>query len=443
LSASRREDSGFRRQARFRRRECPDTQPDVFRVSSSDASAKVIGRLARGGTAASAGSELLAIFKQEAGTRYRRGLIERSELDADRLLTVRVAFSRPPEISPRDHEAGSKFFALSFKELQGRLERIPGVASAGAVSLGPLDGVSAGFRNSAVDARTVSTGESFTAVAFVTPRYFPTMRIPIIAGRDFDDGDRLGADLVAIVNEAFTRRFAPNGNLLGARVTSGSGSESFTIVGIARDVPDRSLRQAPEPLLVAPLAQMPGVHISWSALTFVLRTTDGDPGRLAPDVRRTIWAMSPNIVINDIVTMNARLSGAVRGERDSALLFGGFALIALVMAAIGVYGVAAYALAQRTKEIGVRLALGAARHDIQRLVVWQTLSPTLVGILIGVAAAAMLTRLITSIVFGVTPLDPATFASAAVVLVSVALAATWLPSRQALRIHPLVALRYE
>jgi len=362
--------------------------------------------------------------------------------DADRLLTARVSPGLPAELDRSNRRAGPTFFALFFSDLRNRLERIPGVASVAAVSLGPLDGISAGFGNVAVDGRAASM-ESLIPVAFVTPGYFRTMRIPVIAGRDFTDGDRLGADLVAVVNEAFQRRFAPSGRILGARVTSGSGPEAFTVVGVTEDVPDRSLRQAPEPLLVAPLAQMPGVHISWGTLTFVLRTAEGDPLRLAPEVRQTIWAINPNIVINEMVTMNERVAGALRAERDSALLFGLFALAALVMAAIGVYGVAAYTIVQRTKEIGIRVALGAARRDVWRLVVSQTLWPTLIGILVGVAAATMLMRLIASMVYGVTPLDATTFVVGAVVLVSVSLAATWMPARRAIRIDPLVALRYE
>jgi putative ABC transport system permease protein len=363
--------------------------------------------------------------------------------DADRLLTVRVSPGMPANINPRDREARSLFFSQFFIDLRGRLEQIPGVESVGAVSLGPLDGISAGFGSVALDGRIASAPDAFIPVAFVTPRYLQTMRIPLIAGRDFNDGDRHGADLVAIVNETFRRRFAPDRDILGARVTTGSGPEGFTIVGIAQDVPDRSLRQAPEPLLIAPIAQMPGIHISWSALTFVLRSADRDPLRLAPDVRRTIWAINPNIVINEMVTMEARVAGAMRAERDSALLFALFACAALAMAAIGVYGIAAYTIAQRTKEIGIRVALGAARHDVRRLVISQTLWPTLAGIGVGVAGAALLTRLVTSMVYGVTPLDPATFAVGVVVLVSVALAATWMPARRASRIDPLVALRHE
>lgn len=363
--------------------------------------------------------------------------------DADRLLTVRVAPGALPERDRSDRRARPAFLASFFGDLQQRLERIPGVASAAAVSLGPLEGTSAGFGQIAIDGRTRADDGSIVPVAFVTPGYLRTMRIAVVAGRDFTDGDRLGGDLVAIVNQTFRRRFAPGAGIVGARVTSGSGPESFTIVGVSQDVPDHSLRQSPQPLLMAPLAQMPGVHISWSALTFVLRTADGDPLRLAPDIRRTVWAVSPNIVINGMTTMDARVAVAMRTERDSALLFGLFAAAALVLAAIGVYGVAAYAIVQRTKEIGIRVALGAASRDVRRLVVAQTLWPTLAGIAAGAAAAALLTRLVASLVYGVRPLDPATFAAGVIVLLGVALAATWIPSRRAVRIDPLVALRHE
>jgi ABC-type antimicrobial peptide transport system permease subunit len=160
-------------------------------------------------------------------------------------------------------------------------------------------------------------------------------------------------------------------------------------------------------------------------------------------VRRAIWAINPNIVISEVVTMRERVAAGMRVERDSALLFGLFALAALVMAAIGVYGVAAYAIAQRTKEIGVRVALGAARRDVRRLVLGQTLTPTLIGVSVGIGAAVLLTRLVASMVYGVTPLDPWTFAVAVAVLVTVALTGTWMPARRATRIDPIVALRYE
>jgi putative ABC transport system permease protein len=261
----------------------------------------------------------------------------------------------------------------------------------------------------------------------------------VIAGRDFDERDRLGAERVVIVNQAFQRRFAPDGTIVGARITA--ITEGFTVIGLTEDVPDRSLREVPEPLVMAPLAQMPAGNFTWQALTFVLRTAGGDPLRLAPAVRREVWAIDPNIVISEMATMDERVALTIRTERDSALLFGLFAVAALVMAAIGVYGVAAYGIAQRTKEIGIRIALGAARRDVSRLVVSQTLVPTMIGVAIGVAGAAIAAKLVASMVYGLTPLDPATFAMAAAVLISVALIATWVPARRATRTDPLIALR--
>jgi predicted permease len=360
--------------------------------------------------------------------------------DADRVLTMRVNAPPPPNLDRRQPRTAATYFSTFFSDLVPRLQQVPGVVSAGAVSLAPLSGIGAGLGGVSVDGRQGSP-ETFTPVTYVSPGYFSTMRTPVIAGRDFDDGDRLGADLVAIVNEAFERRYAPDGPIIGARVTSQSGGEVFTIVGVTRDVPDRSLRQVPEPLLVAPLAQMPAIHISWSALTFVLRTNDEEPLRLVPAVRRAIWSIDPNIVVHEATTMDQRVAIALRAERDSALLFGLFALAALVMAAIGVYGVAAYAVAQRTQEIGIRVALGAAHADVRRLVASQTLWPTLGGIVLGVGGAALLTRLVASMVYGVTPLDPTTFGAAVLILMGVALAATWAPSRRAMRIDPVVAIR--
>ena len=359
--------------------------------------------------------------------------------EADRLLTVRVSPAVPRTLDRTDRRADSRYFAVFFSELRDRLERIPGVVSAGAVSRAPLAGTASRLMNIIVDGRGPAGDESSTPIAFVTPGYFRTMRIPVIAGRDFDDRDRLGAERVLIVNEAFQRRFAPDGKIVGARLTS--ITEGFTVVGLTRDVPDRSLREGPEPLVMAPLAQMPAGNITWTALTFVLRTAGRDPVRLAPAVRKEIWTSNPDIVISELATMDERVAQTIRAERDSAVLFGLFAVAALVMAAIGVYGVAAYAIAQRTREIGIRIALGASGRDVSRLVVLQTLVPTMIGVAVGLAGAAMATRLVASMVYGLTPLDSATFAGAVFVLLAVALGATWLPARRATRMDPLVALR--
>jgi putative ABC transport system permease protein len=359
--------------------------------------------------------------------------------EADRLLTVRVSPGTPRDLDRTNPQAPSRHFATFFGDLRDRMERIPGVVSAGAVSLTPLAGTASRLANIGVDGQGRPAGESSTPVSFITPGYLRTMGIRVIGGRDFDERDRLGAERVVIVNEAFQRRFAADRPIVGARITA--IAEAFTVIGVTADVPDRSLREVPEPLVMAPLAQMPAGNITWAALTFVLRASAGEPRRLAPAVRREIWTIDPNIVISEIATMDERVAVTIRSERDSALLFGLFAVAALVMAAIGVYGVAAYAIARRTKEIGIRVALGAGRREVSRLVISQTLGPTMMGIAIGVSGAAIATRLLASMVYGVTPLDPSTFAIAVFVLISVALAATWLPARQATLMDPLTALR--
>jgi putative ABC transport system permease protein len=359
--------------------------------------------------------------------------------EADRLLTVRVSPGVPRDLDRTDRKADSRYFATFFGELRDRLERLPGVVSVGAVSRAPLAGTASRLASISVDGRGQPDAESSAPIMFVTPGYLRTMRTPLLAGRDFDQRDRLGAERVVIVNEAFQRRFAPQGAIVGARITS--IVEGFTVIGLAQDVPDRSLREGPEPLVIAPLAQMPAGNITWTALTFVLRAAGGDPLRLAPVVRREIWAINPDIVISEIATMDERVAQTIRAERDSAVLFGMFAFAALAMAAIGVYGVAAYAISQRTKEIGIRIALGATRRDVSQLVVSHTLMPTVIGVTVGVAGAAIATKLVASMVYGLTPLDPTTFGVAVFVLIAVALGATWLPARRATRMDPLIALR--
>jgi putative ABC transport system permease protein len=362
--------------------------------------------------------------------------------DARQLLTVRVAPGLPPGLAQNDPRAQQRFFAGFFTELTERMGRMPGVASAAAVSSVPFAGLGAGMGGVRVEGQPVQQeDDSLAMVAMVSPGYFLTMGIPIVAGRDFDERNRLGGEKVAIVNGAFRRRYAPNGDITGSRIIA--GTDAITIVGVVGDVPDRSWRDASEPLVFLALRQMPMHAFWWGQLRMVLRTVEGDPLAAVPAVRREIWKIDPNIVIDEIATMDERVAVTMRAERDSALVFGLLAVAALAIAAIGVYGVAAYAMAQRTKEIGIRVALGAAKRDVSRLVVSQTLWPTLIGIAVGIGGASLATRLVASMVYGVTPLDPSTFAVAVLALVAVALAATWVPVRRATRIDPLTALRYE
>lgn len=348
--------------------------------------------------------------------------------DAERLLTVRVAPGLP--------------LAEFFSNLTERVGRLPGVASVAAVSSVPLGGVSMGLSSLSIEGHApppIEDGSLATYVASVTPGYFRTMGTPMVSGRDFTANDRMGSALVAVANDAFRRRFAPGRDIVGSRVTY--DERVLTVVGVVADVPARSLRDEPQALLFTPLAQMAAGPFGWGQLTVVVRSQARDPRSIAPVVRREIWAVDRNVVVDELSSMDERVAASVRSERQSALLFGLFAIAALLIAAIGVYGVAAYAMAQRTKEIGIRVALGAGRTEISKLVIFQTLGSTVVGIGVGLASALVATRLIASRLYGVTALDPATLLGAAVILVSIALAASYVPARKAMTVDPLVALR--
>jgi putative ABC transport system permease protein len=363
--------------------------------------------------------------------------------DAERVLTVRVAPGLPSGVDRGKPGAGQSYFVEFFSDLTERIGRLRGVTSVAAVSNIPLAGVSMGLSSLAIEGHAAPSAEDglATYVASVTPGYFRTMGTPIVAGRDFNATDRMGSALVAIVNDAFRRKLASGGNIVGSRVTY--DERSLTVVGIVADVPERSLRDEARPLLFTPLAQMAAGSFGWGQLTLVVRSESADPRSIAPLVRREIWAVDRNIVIDELGSMDERIAASIRSERRSAWLFALFAMAALAIATIGVYGVAAYSMAQRTKEIGIRMALGAGRADVSKLVILQTLGPILAGIAIGLMGALMATRLIASRLYGVATLDPATFLSAGFILVSIALAASYVPARRAMTVDPLVALRTE
>jgi predicted permease len=364
--------------------------------------------------------------------------------NAERLLTVRVSPGLPRGLDRSKAAPGQAYFARFFSDLVERIGRMPQVASVAAVSNVPLGGASMGLTALSIDGQPAAPpadDSTATSVASITPGYFRTMRTRVVAGREFDRGDRMGSPLVAVVNDAFRRRFAPGRDLVGSRVTY--DEHVLTVVGIVEDVPDRSLRNDARPLLFMPLAQMAAGPFGWGQLTLVMRTQDEDPRAIAPAVRREIWAIDRTIVVDELSSMDERVSASVRTERHSAWLFGLFALVTLAIATIGVYGVAAYSIAQRTREIGIRVALGARRRDLSTLVISQTLSSILGGIGVGLIGSFLVTRTIASRLYGVTPLDATTLVGAALVLTSVAVIATYLPAHRAAGADPLAALRAE
>jgi predicted permease len=357
--------------------------------------------------------------------------------EGERILTVGVMPNMSGTI-PEIQHSGSSFF----RDLTLRLASLPDVESAAAASTVPLDHPAMSMSDVTVVGQAVSSsGGGVVSVAAVTPGYFGTIGTRLLIGRDFDRGDSEGGERVAIVNDAFRRRIASSGSLVGARITF--GRYPLTVVGVAEDTPDRSPRQPAGPFVYIPLEQSIGSSFAFGRLTILARTRHTNPAALLPAVRRAVWAIGYDIVIDEEATMNERLIASIRTERDSALLFGLLAGIAILVALTGVYGVVAYSVVQRTRETGVRIALGARHWQVVGGVVRASAWPVATGIAIGLCGAAFATRAVASILFETRPVNPTIFAATAVALGATGLIAAWVPARHAARIDPIAALRAE
>jgi predicted permease len=354
---------------------------------------------------------------------------------ADRVLGLEVflAANRYPEKQP------DKLRAFVRDVLQG-MKSLPGVQSVGAANTLPLTGFW-GETSLLVEGQpSPKPGETPNADnRFVTPGYFSTMRIPLLGGRDFTDADGNGGRRVAIVDEVLARRFVGGSSPVGKRLNLGTPEkpEWWEVVGEVGNVKAFGLERPDIPTLYRPYAQVPV-----GLVAFAIRTT-GDPAALLQSAEQVVWKVDKDQPIFQALPMNTLAVQSVALRRVSTLLLAGFAALALVLAAVGVYGVTAFSVAQRTHEIGTRMALGAEPKDVLRLVLGQGARLALFGVTIGVFAALVLTRFMASILFGVRASDPLTFVEAAILLTLVVLAACYLPARRAMHIDPMVALRYE
>ena len=269
------------------------------------------------------------------------------------------------------------------------------------------------------------------------------MKIPLLAGREFTERDRETSPRVAIVNDAFDRKYWPGERALGKRIAfSRITNRWYQIVGIVGNVKYRGLDAPERPELYVPVLQPLSDEARMPAMDVVVRTAS-DALAMVAAIRHEILAIDLDQPIADVQTMDQRISASLSSRRFNTILLGSFAALALALAAVGIHGLVAYSVAQRTHEIGVRVALGARHHDVLTLLVGEGMTLALVGAGIGLVAAVALTRVMSGLLFGVSPTDPATFAAIAAVLTIVALAASYIPARRSARIDPVVALRSE
>jgi putative ABC transport system permease protein len=351
----------------------------------------------------------------------------------DNVLTMRVS------LLPSKYAEGEPRVGLLRQTLE-HLKNLPGVQSTGAVLSLPLGGDTFNVGRSYIrEGRPFTPEESVNAVYLVaTPDYFRTLQIPVLRGRAFNDQDNDKAPMVLIVNETMARQLWPGESPLGRRVTIWR-DEKFPreIVGVVGDT-KASLDTEAKPQMYAPYAQDSG----WGSMSLVVRTS-GDPSNTSAAARNEIRLVDKGIPVYNVKTMNDVSATSVSQQRMSMLLLSAFAGVALLLAMIGIYGVTAYYVTQRTQEIGIRIALGAQMADVMKLVLRSGMALALIGIALGIAGAFALTRLMTSLLFGVKPTDTVTFVTVSLSLLVTALIACYLPARRATKVDPLVALRYE
>jgi putative ABC transport system permease protein len=323
------------------------------------------------------------------------------------------------------------------RQLVAKLEALPGVQSAALTSRVPL-AFGGGSTSVTPEGYVEHPNESMeTQVGIVTPNHFKVLELPLVKGRDFTSQDTKTTQRVAIVNEYFVDRYWAHQEALGKQVRSDLTNEWFTVVGVARNSKVNTLNESPTPFIYLPLYQV------YRASAMVTVRVAGDPLGYATSVEKTIHQLNADVVLYDVTTLETREQVASFVQRLAGTFVGAFGLLALVLAAVGIYGVTAYTTRQRTHEIGIRMALGASKQDILRLVLGHGMRLTLLGVGLGLAVSFALTRYLSSLLLGVTSTDALTFSSVAILLCAVALLACFIPARRAMGVDPMVALRYE
>jgi putative ABC transport system permease protein len=351
--------------------------------------------------------------------------------DTAHVLAFQVAL--PPRAYPEDAQR-----LAFYDQLATGLRAKPGVTSVGLVQTLPLAGsyvLSFDLRG-----RTSNTpGDTPSAnYRVVSPAYFDALRVPLKRGRVFTGLDRAGSQPVAIVDEAFVRKFLPNEEPIGQSVRVGNGSDTFAdIVGVVGDVRQQALDSAGDPTIYVPLQQ------DAFASAWVLVRTNEDPASLIGVARQEVRSLNASLPAYSLSPLEQIVQDTIAPRRFSMLLLTALAGVAVFLAAVGLYGVMAYTVTQRTREIGVRMAMGAAPADVSRMVVGSGMKLTLAGVVLGLALAASLAQVVEKMLFDIEPSDPPSYAVTIVLLVTVAALACYIPARRAMRIDPLLAIRQD
>ena len=349
--------------------------------------------------------------------------------DPKNVLTLRVDLPQTKYDSP---EKAANFF----QQLETRIAGVPGVETVGLVTELPLSGQLNDIPFTVEGRPPVSIDQAFDAdFRRVNQNYFSAVRIPLLRGRNFTEQEVQRGDKVTIVSQQLVATVFPNEEALGKRLVTAIGDQAFEIIGVVGDLRHQSLAGQPFPAMYFPTR--------FSGRTNLVIRTNVDPLSITGAVRKEVQAIDRDQPIAAVKPMTEWINASVAGPRYRTTLLGLFAGLAMILAATGIYGVMSYSVAQRTHEIGIRMALGARRLDVLRLVVRQGMLLTVIGVVLGLLGAFGLTRVMSSLLFGVTAKDPITFAVVAVLLIAVALIACFVPAQRATKVDPLVALRYE
>ena len=323
------------------------------------------------------------------------------------------------------------------RQLVSKLESLPGVQSAALSDREPLS-FGGGSTSVKPEGYVSPANESMeTQAAIITPNFLQTMQIPIMKGRDFTLQDTKSSQRVVIVSEAFANRYWANQEPLGKQLNSDFTHEWFKVVGVARDAKERGLNEKPMPFVYLPLYQI------YRPTMIINARVAGDPMTFANTIQKAVHDMNPELVVYDMTTLEVRSQFASFGQRIAGTFVGAFGLLALALAAVGIYGVTSYTTRQRTHEIGIRVTLGATKRDVLRLVLGHGMRLMLIGVGVGLALAVASTRFLGPLLLGVTSTDALTFSSVAILLCAVAMFACFIPARRATRVDPIEVLRYE